>query len=309
MPLVPVPSGGSGRTRAWSRTGTRPAAVRPRPHPRAPARNCRRSVVRCPHGTGPAARPPPRPARAPPCTTRSSAALPPLTARALDDPEVAAAVRTLLDRGWRPAQVGPGWGPCRPADDPVAAVLALLGQLAQAESPQQAWERAAGRARPAAGARTTATGWPPTRSVPGGWPRRAGPREVPRRPGAAGGRAAVRRCASCTARALSSSPATVRLCCGLRGSARQRARPAGRRGLGDPPGCRSADFSLSTACARACGQVVQRTPARRSPAVPSTAPASTAARRRVPTLCTGSVHSGGRRAARDTPGAAADRSR
>lgn len=67
--------------------------------------------------------------------------LPALTARALDEPEVAAAVRALLDRGWRPAQLGARVGALPAAEDPVGLVLALLWRLREAESPQQAWER------------------------------------------------------------------------------------------------------------------------------------------------------------------------
>lgn len=67
--------------------------------------------------------------------------LPARTARALDEPDVAAAVRVLLDAGWRPAQIGARVGAAPAADEPTAPVLALLRQLAQTESPQQAWQR------------------------------------------------------------------------------------------------------------------------------------------------------------------------
>lgn len=75
-------------------------------------------------------------------------AVPARTARALDDPDVAAAVRVLLDAGWRPAQIGARVGALPAADDPTAPVLAFLRQLTQTESPQQAWQRQRAERRP-----------------------------------------------------------------------------------------------------------------------------------------------------------------
>ncbi len=137
--------------------------------------------------------------------------LPALTARALDDADVAAAVRVLLDAGWRPAQVGSRAGALPAAPDPVAAVLALLRQLAQSESPQQAWERQrAERSRPQApddGHRVATdeerARWVAEARRSLGMPprRRAEPAAEP-----------VRRCASCTGEGTFFVTRTVRLC-------------------------------------------------------------------------------------------------
>ena len=137
--------------------------------------------------------------------------LPALTARTLDDPDVAAAVRALLDRGWRPAQVGSRVGAVPAAADPVTAVLALLGQLAQAESPQQAWERQraerAHQRSPEDGHRVATdeerARWvAEARRSLGTVPRRqAQPAAEP-----------VRRCASCTGEGTFFVTRTVRLC-------------------------------------------------------------------------------------------------
>ena len=67
--------------------------------------------------------------------------LPALLARSLDVPEVAAAVRPLLQRGWRPAQLGARVGALPAAADPVPAVVAFLEQLLERTSPQEAWQR------------------------------------------------------------------------------------------------------------------------------------------------------------------------
>ena len=67
-------------------------------------------------------------------------ALPSATARALDDVRVAAAVRPLLARRWRPAQLAARVGALPVSADPVAAVVAFLGQLLERDSPQQAWD-------------------------------------------------------------------------------------------------------------------------------------------------------------------------
>jgi hypothetical protein len=80
--------------------------------------------------------------------------LPRSTARALDVPEVAGAVRPLLARGWRPAQLAARVGALPAPADPVPAVVAFLEQLLARSSPQEAWEaeqavRAAERAREA----------------------------------------------------------------------------------------------------------------------------------------------------------------
>ena len=68
-------------------------------------------------------------------------ALPALLGRALDVPEVAAAVRPLLARGWRPAQLGARVGALPEPSDPVPAVVAFLEQLLERECPEQAWQR------------------------------------------------------------------------------------------------------------------------------------------------------------------------
>ena len=139
--------------------------------------------------------------------------LPALTARALDDADVAAAVRALLDVGWRPVQVGARVGALPAADDPLGPVLALLRQLADTESPQRAWERQRAeqarqqapddghrvatdeeRARWVAEARRS-LGMPPRRPT-------APPAEV------------VRRCASCGGDGTYFVTRTVRLCGG-----------------------------------------------------------------------------------------------
>lgn len=67
-------------------------------------------------------------------------ALPSSTARALDVAEVAAAVRPLLERGWRPAQLAARVGALPAPSDPVPAVIAFLEQLLARSSPQEAWE-------------------------------------------------------------------------------------------------------------------------------------------------------------------------
>lgn len=67
-------------------------------------------------------------------------ALPSATAHLLEDPDVAAAVRPLLARGWRPAQLAARVGALPAAADPVVAVIGLLERLAQRSCPQQAWD-------------------------------------------------------------------------------------------------------------------------------------------------------------------------
>jgi len=80
-------------------------------------------------------------------------ALPALLARTLDVPEVAEAVRPLLARGWRPAQLGARVGALPAPTEPVPAVVAFLEQLLERDCPAQAWERErAERAREAAAA-------------------------------------------------------------------------------------------------------------------------------------------------------------
>ena len=79
--------------------------------------------------------------------------LPALLARELDVREVAAAVRPLLARGWRPAQLGARVGALPAPADPVPAVVAFLEELLARRSPQESWqqdraERAAARAEP-----------------------------------------------------------------------------------------------------------------------------------------------------------------
>ena len=68
-------------------------------------------------------------------------ALPTTTARALDVPEVAAAVRPLLAGGWRPAQLGARVGALPAADDPVPGVTAFLVALRERDCPAHLWER------------------------------------------------------------------------------------------------------------------------------------------------------------------------
>lgn len=68
--------------------------------------------------------------------------LPSALGRACDTPEVAAAVRPLLARGWRPAQLSARLGALPdPPGDPVPAVVAFLGQLLERTSPQEAFDR------------------------------------------------------------------------------------------------------------------------------------------------------------------------
>lgn len=75
-------------------------------------------------------------------------ALPSSTARALDLPEVAAAVRPLLARGWRPAQLAARVGALPAVDDPVPGVVAFLGQLLERDSPpERALQEQASRER------------------------------------------------------------------------------------------------------------------------------------------------------------------
>lgn len=75
--------------------------------------------------------------------------LPARLARALDVPEVAEAVARLLERRWRPAQLGARIGALPPPVDPVPAVLAFFEELLECESPAQTWDRErAARQRP-----------------------------------------------------------------------------------------------------------------------------------------------------------------
>lgn len=91
--------------------------------------------------------------------------LPAATARALDTSAVAAAVRPLLACGWRPAQLAARVGALPVSEAPEAAVVAFLQQLADRESPRQAWDREwaergrvrAGRAEEAARAASEAS--------------------------------------------------------------------------------------------------------------------------------------------------------
>ena len=68
-------------------------------------------------------------------------ALPSLTARALDVPEVAVAVRPLLERGWRPAQLAARVGALPVGGESVPTIVAFLGELLSRDAPQRAWER------------------------------------------------------------------------------------------------------------------------------------------------------------------------
>lgn len=66
--------------------------------------------------------------------------LPRRLARTLDVPEVAAAVRPLLVRGWRPGQLATRVGALPEPRDPVSALVAFLEQLLSGPSPREAWE-------------------------------------------------------------------------------------------------------------------------------------------------------------------------
>lgn len=64
--------------------------------------------------------------------------LPTSVGRACDTPQVAAALRPLLARGWRPAQLSARIGALPDSGgDPVPAVLAFLELLLERSSPQQ----------------------------------------------------------------------------------------------------------------------------------------------------------------------------
>ena len=65
--------------------------------------------------------------------------LPTSLSEALDAPEVAAAVRPLLEAGWRPGQLASRVGALPAAPDPGAAVLGLLRSLAGQPTPDQVW--------------------------------------------------------------------------------------------------------------------------------------------------------------------------
>lgn len=68
-------------------------------------------------------------------------ALPSATARALDVPEVAIAVRPLLAAGWRPAQLAARVGALPASADPVGGVTTFLVALRERDCPQRLWER------------------------------------------------------------------------------------------------------------------------------------------------------------------------
>lgn len=68
-------------------------------------------------------------------------ALPGRVGATLDVPEVARAVRPLLARGWRPAQLAARIGALPAAEEPVPAVVAFLEELLHRSSPQEASER------------------------------------------------------------------------------------------------------------------------------------------------------------------------
>lgn len=89
--------------------------------------------------------------------------LPASLGRALDVPEVAAAVRPLLARGWRPAQLAARIGALPDVgSDPVPAVVAFLEALLERESPMQAHRRE--RAEQARWAKDHADRMPPPAS-------------------------------------------------------------------------------------------------------------------------------------------------
>lgn len=75
--------------------------------------------------------------------------LPTLVGRALDRPEVACAVRPLLERGWRPAHIAARVGALPASDDPVPAVVAFLDALLERSSPLERWHRDRAAAVPA----------------------------------------------------------------------------------------------------------------------------------------------------------------
>ena len=137
--------------------------------------------------------------------------LPALTARALDDPAVAGAVRPLLERGWRPAQLGARVGALPVSGDPLPAVVAFLEQLLERESPQHAWERErAEREQRSAEAEPHRVAseqerahWVAQARRSLGMPPLARPEPAPE---------PARRCASCSAEAAYFVTRTVRLC-------------------------------------------------------------------------------------------------
>lgn len=137
--------------------------------------------------------------------------LPAAFARACDVPEVAAAVRPLLARGWRPAQLSARLGALpEPPGDPVPAVVAFLGQLLERSSPQEAFDReqAERAARPAPDGPPPATDAERERWV--AQARRS--LGLPQRPRAVAPLRTERSCASCSGEATFFVTREVRLC-------------------------------------------------------------------------------------------------
>ena len=136
-------------------------------------------------------------------------------AHALDTPEVAAAVRPLLARGWRPAQLSARVGALPPpAGDPAPAVVAFLGQLLARTCPQEDWERERLERARAAQARAEAAVPPASDEVRAHWVAQArrslGLPQRPRTPTTPS--SPVRRCATCSGAAEFFVTREVRLC-------------------------------------------------------------------------------------------------
>ena len=142
--------------------------------------------------------------------------LPASTAHALDDPAVAAAVRPLLDRGWRPAQLAARVGALPPAGDPaaaVAAVTAFLGQLLERDSPQQARDRERAQRARAAAERASSAPAPASEEAKAHWVAQARRSlGLPPRAVAPAVAAPVRACASCPGEGTFFVTRQVRLC-------------------------------------------------------------------------------------------------
>lgn len=140
--------------------------------------------------------------------------LPASLGRACDVPEVAAAVRPLLLRGWRPAQLSARIGALPdPPGDPVPAVVAFLGQLLERSSPQEAADRErAERARQQA-ALTAAQPTPASDDERARWVAQARRSlGLPPRPRPVPTATSTRHCASCSGDGTYFVTRDVRLC-------------------------------------------------------------------------------------------------
>ena len=139
--------------------------------------------------------------------------LPASTAAALDDPAVAAAVRPLLERGWRPAQLAARVGALPASGDPVGAVVAFLAQLLERDTPQQAWERERAARADAAAVRAAQTPPPASDEVRAHWVAHARRSlGLPPRAVAPAAAAPARACASCPGEGTFFVTREVRLC-------------------------------------------------------------------------------------------------